>query len=208
MIRPDPLPGVAFGDAADGDPRRDQAARERLASALGIGAEWAWVRQVHGATVVRATGPGVLGEADAIFTTVTGLPLAVGIADCFPVVLVAEGGIGIAHAGWRGVVAGVIPQLRAAMIAAGVVPYRAAIGPGIGPCCLEVGPEVAAQFPGFVTTTSRGTAGVDLPAAVRSQLVGLQVWESGVCTMSDPGYRSFRRDGTAERQAGVAWLTA
>jgi YfiH family protein len=207
MIRPGSLPGVVFGDANDGDPRRDPAARERMAAAAGIGSDWAWMRQVHGATVVRATAPGVLGEADAAFTTVPGLPLAVGIADCYPVVLVAEGGVGIAHAGWRGVVAEVVPQLRAAMIAVGVTPHRAAIGPGIGPCCFEVGPEVAARFPGFVTTTTRGTVGVDLPAALRSQLVGLTVWESGVCTMSDAGYHSFRRDGTAQRQAGVSWLT-
>ncbi|MBI5157443.1 MAG: polyphenol oxidase family protein [Acidimicrobiia bacterium] len=206
MIRPGSLPGVMFGGAADGDPRRDATARRRMAAAAGIGVDWAWMRQVHGATVVRATGPGVLGEADAVFTTVPGLPLAVGIADCYPVVLVAEEGVGIAHAGWRGVLAGVVAELRAAMTAAGTGPTRAAIGPGIGPCCFEVGSEVAERFPGFASTTSRGTPGVDLPAALRAQLVGLTVWESGVCTMSDAGYHSFRRDGTAHRQAGVAWL--
>jgi len=208
MIRPGSLPGVVFGDGSDGDPRRDPEARRRMAAAAGIGTEWAWMRQVHGITVVRATAPGVLGDADAVFTTVPELPLAVGVADCYPVALVADGGVGIAHAGWRGVVGGVVSRLREAMSAAGVAPHLAAIGPGIGPCCFEVGPEVAEQFPRFVTMTSRGTEGVDLPAALRSQLVGLTVWESGVCTMSDPAYHSFRRDGTPERQAAVVWLGA
>ena len=207
MIRPGSLPGVAFGTAEDGDPRRD-AARQRGAAELGIDSEWAWMRQVHGSTVLRAAGPGILGEADAAFTVIPGLPIAVGIADCYPVVLLAEGGVGIAHAGWRGAAAGVIPALRRAMEAAGVRPYAAAIGPGIGPCCFEVGPEVTARFGGFESVTSWGTPSVDLPRALGADLGGLEVWTSGVCTMSDPRFNSFRRDGTASRQIGVAWIPA
>jgi hypothetical protein len=206
MIRPSHPTGVVFGEAADGDPRRDADARFRLSAALGITSDWAWMRQVHGATVLRADEPGLLGEADAVFTTVPGLPLAVGVADCYPVVLVADSGIGIAHAGWRGVVSGVVPALRRAMEAAGVAPHSAAIGPGIGPCCFEVGPEVAGRFIGFEAVTRWGTVAVDLPRALHSSLTDLAVWESGVCTMSDPAFHSYRRDATMARQAGVAWM--
>lgn len=205
MIRPASMPGVAFGESIDGDPRRDEADRRRFSAAVGITTEWVWLRQVHGATVIRADSPGAVGEADAVFTTVPGLPLAVATADCFPVALVGVGGVGIAHAGWRGAAAGVVAELRRAMASTGVAPHSAAIGPGIGPCCFEVGSEVAARFPGAEAATSWGTTAVDLPRALRTELKGLEVWDSGLCTMSSPGFRSFRRDGTQLRQVAVVW---
>ena len=162
MIRPGILPGGGFGTAADGDARRDPKTRRLLSTELGIDPDWAWMRQVHGTTVIRATGPGSLGEADAVYTTVAGLALAVGTADCYPVVLVGTGIIGIAHAGWRGAAGGVVAELHAAMTAAGAAPHAAAIGPGIGPCCFEVGGEVALRFPGCEATTTWGTTSVDL----------------------------------------------
>ncbi len=208
MIRPPAMAGAAFGDASDGDPRHDDAARAALAAALGIPADWAWLRQVHGADVVRATTPGHLGEGDAVFTTEPMLPMAVGVADCFPVIVAGEAGIGIAHAGWRGAAAGVVGALVGAMRAAGITPQRAAIGPGIGPCCFEVGPEVAERFPRHGATTTWGTPSVDLRAALLDQLGGLDVWVSDDCTMSGEGFHSFRRDGTALRQVAVAWRPA
>ena len=111
MIRPADMPGVAFGDATDGDPRRDEAVQNRMSTSLGISGGWAWMRQVHGASVVEANAPGEMGEADAAFTTVRGLAIAVATADCFPVVLQADRGVGVAHAGWRGVAAGVVQAL-------------------------------------------------------------------------------------------------
>ncbi|MCB2222934.1 MAG: polyphenol oxidase family protein [Actinobacteria bacterium] len=206
MIRPPGFAGAAFGTAADGNGRDDPAAREAVSSSLGIPSDWAYVRQVHGSGVVEATAPGRLGDADALRTRRPGLPMAVATADCFPVVLEGPGAAGIAHAGWRGAVAGVVPALREAMAAAGAAPVRAAIGPGIGPCCFEVGPEVAERFPGHTAATAAGTTGVDLPAVLRSQLGGLEVWEAGECTMCGAGYHSYRRDGTDLRQIGVAWL--
>lgn len=206
MIRPGSLPGVVFGDAGDGDALRDEQARRRLCAAVGVVPDWAWMRQVHGTAVVRATAPGVLGEADAVFSTVPGLPLAVGTADCFPVVLIGGGVIGIAHAGWRGIADGVVRALRAAMTAAGGAPNAAAIGPGIGPCCFEVGGDVAARFPGCEALTTWGAASVDLRRAIRRDLAGLDVWVAESCTMSDDGFHSHRRSGTTQRQVAVAWI--
>lgn len=206
MIRPEGFDGVAFGSAGDGDPRSDPGARRRLSRHLGIPPDWSWLRQVHGAEVVEARAPGVLGEGDAMFTRVPGLPLAVSTADCFPVVIEGDVGVGVAHAGWRGAAAGVVRALRRHMEGAGIEPVRAAIGPGIGPCCFEVGPEVAERFPGAGSTTAWGSVSVDLRRALREQLAGLEVSTSAVCTADDPGFHSFRRTHTASRQVGVAWL--
>jgi YfiH family protein len=206
MIRPPGLNSAAFGTAADGNGRDDPAAREAISAELRISTDWARLRQVHGAVVHRAESPGTLGDGDAAFTLLPGLPLAVATADCFPVALEADGASGIAHAGWRGAAAGVVPALAAAMRDAGADPRRAAIGPGIGPCCFEVGPEVVAEFPAAVSTTTWGTPSVDLPAVLRGQLDGLEVWESGGCTMCGSGFHSFRRDATRLRQVGLAWV--
>lgn len=207
MIRPLGFAGAAFGNAADGNGRDDAEARARISADLGISKNWAWLRQVHGAAVVAARAPGELGRGDAVFTDVPGLPLTVATADCLPVVLEGDDGVGIAHAGWRGVVGGVAAALRSAMDAAGTPAARAAIGPGIGPCCFEVSDDVAVLFAGSrVATTSWGTTSVNLAGAVYDQLPGLEVWVAGVCTMCDPAYRSYRRDCTEHRQVGVAWL--
>jgi hypothetical protein len=122
------------------------------------------------------------------------------------VILEGPGGLGLAHMGWRGAAAGVVAALRSAMEAAGVAPVRAAVGPGIGPCCYEVGAEVLAALPAFHAGTDRGTASVDLPAAAASGLAGLEVWHAGVCTCCGVGFHSYRRDATRRRQVAVAWL--
>ena len=206
MIRPRGFRGAAFGSAADGDGRLDPEARRRISQELGIGAEWAYLHQVHGRLVRRAAGPGLQGDGDALFTTVPGLPLAVGVADCLPVVLESPDGVGLAHVGWRGAAAGVVTALREAMEAAGVTPQQAAVGPGIGPCCYEVGPEVQDRLPAFRSRTRQGGDGVDLPAAVAAALAGLGVWQAEACTCCGAGFHSFRRDATLQRQVGVAWL--
>ncbi len=206
MIRPPGFRGAAFGTAADGDGRHDVAARRRISRELGIPDAWAFVHQVHGSRVWAAAGPGLQGDGDALFTTMPGVPLAIGTADCLPVVLEAPGGVGLAHVGWRGAVAGVVPALRAAMAAAGLAPERAAIGPGIGPCCYEVGPEVLGPLAAFRARTRLGRDAVDLAAAAAAGLQGLEVWQSGACTCCGPGFHSYRRDAGRERQVAVAWL--
>jgi hypothetical protein len=206
MIRPPGFRGAVFGDASDGDGRSHHESRVAIATSLGIAMDWAWMHQVHGRGVVRVTAAGPQGDADAAFTSEPGLPLAVYTADCYPVVVEADGAVGIAHSGWPGTAGGVVPALLDAMTAAGFRPARAAVGPGIGACCFEVGPEVAARFPDNQGQTSWGTTSVDLAGAIAGALSGLEVWVSGGCTMSDDGYHSHRRDGTAERQVAVAWL--
>lgn len=206
MIRP-PLSGVAFTEARDGDIRQDLTARASLSEALGIPRDWATVRQVHGADTMRAVEDGELGQADGLWTTVRGLPVAVFTADCFGVVLRAESAVGVAHAGWRGVEAAVARRLRETMDEAGHPPFAAAIGPGIGPCCFEVGPEVAKKFPGARAETTWGTTSVDLRQSLLVQLSGLDVWTSNTCTYHDEGLFSHRRDATRLRLAAVGWVS-
>lgn len=206
MIRSAPWPGVAFTLAVDGDQRR-QAAREAVSAGLGISSEWATVRQVHGNRVVEATGSGLAeGEADAVFTKVAGLPVAVMTADCAAVVVGGESGVGVAHAGWRGAEAGVVACLVNEMRSAGVTLRWAAVGPFIGPCCFEVGPEVAARFPGQVTLSRGGDTSVDLGDALGEQLGDLPTWWSGRCTLHQSGCFSHRRNATIRRMAAIGWM--
>ena len=198
--------GVAFSDASDGDIRGDNGQRTDLARRLGIPDRWATVDQVHGRQVVEVDEPGPQGKADAMFTTTRGLPLAIFTADCAGVVLHAPGAVGLAHAGWRGAAAGVVSALMTDMRRAGFEPTSAEIGPTIGPCCLEVGPEVSDQFREFTAMTSWGSTSINLEEAIKQQLDGLETWVSGICTMHEPGWFSFRRDRTMARMATVAWL--
>jgi len=156
--------------------------------------------------VIKAQQHGVLGAADGLWTDRPGLPLAVFTADCLGVVLRAERAVGVAHAGWRGVVSGVVAALRTEMESQGHPPSHAAIGPGIGPCCYEVGSEVVEQIPLDVTETTWGTSSVDLASAVRRQLSDLDVWLAAACTMHDPGLFSHRQNRTILRMATICWL--
>ena len=206
MIRPPSWDGAAFSEGDDGDIRHDPVARGRVSAELGISADWAFARQVHGGDVVRVDGPGDAGEADALWTTDEGLPLSVFTADCFGVVLHAAEAVGVAHCGWRGTVAGVARNLRDEMSRAGQDPVWGAIGPGIGPCCFEVGPEVSRSFDGYRSGTTWGTESVDLVAALRDQLGGLEVWGVDECTRHDEGWFSHRRDGDLRRLATIGWV--
>jgi hypothetical protein len=206
MNRPPGVHGVAFTDRGEGDQRNDMTARSALSSWLGISRRWATVRQVHGTTTLRAAEPGQLGDADALWTDVSGLPLAVFTADCFGVVLQSASAVGVAHAGWRGTAGGVVAALREEMTAQGHAPLRAAVGPGIGPCCFEVGPEVGERFPLDLAETTWGTTSVDLVSSLRRQLEGIDVWVSGGCTSHDPGLYSHRRDRTLLRHASIGWI--
>jgi copper oxidase (laccase) domain-containing protein len=201
-----PRQGVAFSEADDGDLRHDVAARHALARRLAISPHWATLGQVHGGRVVEVSGPGDQGEADAMFTRVGGLPLAVFTADCAGVVVHGAGGVGVAHAGWRGAIAGVVAALFEAMTAAGAPPRHAFLGPTIGPCCFEVGDEVAARFPGDRSFTTWGTGSVDLPGALLRQLGDLPVWQDGRCPYEDGRLFSHRRGRSIERMAALGWL--
>ncbi|REK19769.1 MAG: laccase domain-containing protein [Actinobacteria bacterium] len=207
MIRPPSWAGTAaFSESADGDLRADHGARSSFSARLGIAREWAFVEQVHGARVVQAKEPGDQGPADGIWTAEGGCPVAIFTADCFAVVMQSDTAVGIAHAGWRGASAGVVSGLRRSMADAGHDPETALIGPGIGPCCFEVGLEVQEKFPENLARTTWGTPSVDLVEAITGELEGLRVWAVEACTMHGEGWFSHRGDGTPRRMAAVAWL--
>jgi polyphenol oxidase len=206
MIVPSRTAGVAFSEVRDGDMLNDHAARAALSSVLGIRDRWATLRQVHGSEVVRASGPGIQSDADAVWTTEPGLPLAVFTADCMGVVLQGADAVGVAHAGWRGAGARVAAHLVDTMTTAGHPPQRGVIGPGIGPCCFEVGEDVAAMFPGHTATTAWGAGSVDLASAIAAQLDGLAIEVVDGCTRHQDRFFSHRRDRTACRQAAIGWI--
>jgi YfiH family protein len=225
--------GLAVGD----DLRRVLANRRRVATVLGLaGHPWALARQVHGATILRVgTGrPGAgagglgqgppegkapLGEGDGLVTGEAGVVLAVLTADCAPVLLADPGAgvVGAVHAGWRGLAAGVVEAGVAAMAGLGADPAAVVglVGPAVGGCCYEVGPDVREavgdRYPAALATTRDGRPALD-PAAGAAQAleragVG-QVRVAGECTV-DLAERHFshRRDhGRTGRQAGLIAL--
>ena len=121
-------------------------------------------------------------------------------------IILVVGAAAVVHAGWRGAVDGVITLTLARMRDLGFEPLRAAIGPAIGPCCYEVGADVASLFGEHVDQTGWGTSSVDIPGYLEAQLRGLEVWKSTECTFTSPRLHSWRRDKTKERQVAVAWL--
>jgi YfiH family protein len=168
-----------------------------------------WLRQVHGATVVEVTEPGdhAGAEADAAFTRTPGCKLAVRTADCVPIVLVGDGVVGVVHAGWRGLAAGVIETTATRM---GSV-REAHIGPHIRRGCYEFGgadlDDVArALGDGVRSTTTWGTPALDLTAGVRTALDGVLAHDAGACTACSDVYFSWRARREHERFATIAWL--
>jgi YfiH family protein len=186
-------------------------------------------RQVHGAEIISHHGPqepspfsmpgSELPEADGHIVTEPGLAPLVFVADCLPIAIRGSGGLAMLHCGWRPLAAGIIAKAAAAIGAT-----EATIGPGIGPCCYEVGPEVLAAFaPLGDGITADGTKSrppldkssrrqLDLPEVARRLLVeaGVERVESaGLCTFCEEElFFSHRRDeGRTGRQAGIAWLT-
>ena len=213
---------VAFTGRAEGDMghgggrvetvRADVAERRRAVVDL----PWTWLRQVHGTEVVRVDEPGGAAgaRADAAVTDRPGCALAVLTADCAPVALASpEGVIGVAHAGWRGVAAGVVEATVAEMRALGATELSAAIGPCIRPGCYEFGPaeldEVAARLGESVrATTTGGRPALDLPRAVRGALVRAgvdDVDDAGTCTACSAQHFSWRARKEQQRQAAVIW---
>jgi polyphenol oxidase len=165
-------------------------------------------RQVHGSRVERRTDlDGAVNEADGQATATRGLAALVLTADCLPVAVVGPTAVAMLHAGWRGLADGILENGVEALRALGDDgPLHAAIGPGAGGCCYEVGPEVHAAFG---HDARRGTIDLKRIAADRLAAAGVeQVHDSGICTMcSDPELLfSHRRDsGLTGRQAGIAW---
>lgn len=228
-----PYASLNLGSWGDDDPAAVRANRSLLAGYAGVGAErLAQARQVHGSDVLvigdDADLPGAdlarVRDADGVATAQPRVPCVVLCADCVPVALVADRAVAMVHAGWRGLVGGVIESgLRALDEAGGDVAggvrtgaVTAVIGPSAGPCCYEVGDEVHAALQASGTDVGTGTsfrvgnhADLWAAAAARLRAAGVErVLTAGECTICDPeNYFSYRRDaGTTGRQAGMAWL--
>jgi purine-nucleoside/S-methyl-5'-thioadenosine phosphorylase / adenosine deaminase len=190
-----PFASLNLGLRTDDDPERVRENWEIARARAGV-ERLVRGRQVHGArVVVDAQG---IEEADGQVTTAREVAAIVLTADCLPVALSGPGRVGMVHAGWRGLAGGV---LEAGAEAVGAV--AAAIGPGIGPCCYEVGDDVRAVF-----GTSGRTLDLKAIARVRLEAAGVrEIHDCGLCTSCDPErFFSHRRDrGVTGRQAGLAW---
>ena len=162
-------------------------------------------RQVHGAVVRRVTEPRPpVEEADGQATARTDLAPTVLVADCLPIAVAGDGVVAMLHGGWRGLAAGIVEEgLGALRELGGDGSLAAAIGPGARGCCYEVGDEVRAAF--GTTGRTLDLAGI---AAERLRAGGVDAIEdTGICTICDERFFSYRREGEAAgRQAGVAWL--
>jgi YfiH family protein len=182
---------------------------------------WTWLRQVHGADVVTVQRPGAAAgsKADGSFTSATGSALAVLAADCAPVVLTGDGGVAVAHAGWRGVLAGVLEAAVASLRAAGATRVEALLGPCIRAECYEFGSDdldalASGLGPAVRGTTSEGRPALDLVAAVEAALrrAGVDAFDDvGECTACAGGgtkYFSHRARRDTGRQAAVVWRPA
>jgi YfiH family protein len=206
-----------LGDHVGDDP--SLVAINRDAVHRRTGARPVWLRQVHGTRVVDAAlcaGP-LPPEADAAFTRQAGMACAVMTADCLPVLLCDEAGtvVAAAHAGWRGLLAGVLEATVAAMGVAGR-DAMAWLGPAIGAQAFEVGGEVRAAF---VAADARAASAfrpvdggkwlADIYRLARQRLAGqgiTRVFGGDFCTVSEPErFFSYRRDGRTGRMASLIW---
>lgn len=205
-------------------PERLAAARDAVGTLTRTDpATWHLMRQVHGANAAIVTAdvpPGAeLRDVDVIATDLVDRPLVVLAADCLPIVAAGRHAIAAAHAGWRGIAADVPGALVAALVSLGEQPadVRVVMGPAIGPCCYEVGPEVrdavGAVAPQALTRTRAGTPSVDLRVAARERMTALGVAAvhdaatasagMAACTACDPGWFSHRRDPRSGRHAAI-----
>ena len=177
---------------------------------------WTVLRQVHGARVVSVDQPGAATAepADAALTGCPGAALAVLTADCAPIALASpEGVIGVAHAGWKGLRAGVVAATVQSMRRMGATRVEAVVGPCIHPCCYAFGEdelvEIESRLGRHLRSTDReGRPALDLPAGVRSALHAsgaTLVGEAGMCTGCSDGLWSWRTGQSPRRQATVAW---
>ncbi|MDE0054440.1 MAG: peptidoglycan editing factor PgeF [Gammaproteobacteria bacterium] len=199
-----------------GGKQRLERNRARLYAAIGK-PRVQWLRQVHGTRVHHALRVGAEVQADAVWTEVPEVAIAVTTADCIPIVLAdsASGLVAVIHCGWRGAVGGVI-EATLRELPAEANDLRAWLGPAICGRCYEVGGDVyekAMIWPeGDGAFSPAGVAGkwlFDLPAyaAGRLKAAGVyEVWRSNACTFHEDRFFSYRRDGRTGLMATVAWI--
>lgn len=216
-----PAWGAAFTERGDGDLRVSArspgeplaAVQGRVLGLLGLGGV-AVPRQLHGSEVVavaeRVVGYAVgVSEGDGVATAVAGVGVGVHVADCLPIAIGGVGGVAMLHAGWRGLLGGVVAEGVRALRGLGVAStLQAVIGPGAGGCCYETGDDVRELFAPY--GASHGAL-LDLKAVASAQLVAAgvsTVRDVALCTICDRRFFSHRREGAASgRQGGFAWLS-
>jgi YfiH family protein len=210
--------GLNLGAHVGDDAHAVSENRLRLRSTLGLSNEPLWLNQVHGTAVVEAVPHAAPPTADASFARSPGQACAVLTADCLPVLFCDRGGtrVAAAHAGWRGLVGGVLGSTLHAM---GVEPVRvlAWLGPAIEQEAFEVGSEVRDQFvarsrdnDSAFQPNARGRWQADLYDLARRELARLgvtQIFGGGFrCYADRDRFYSFRRDGTTGRMATLVWM--
>ncbi len=213
-----PWDALNLGDHVGDDPAAVAENRRRLQQALGVD-QPQWLTQVHGVQVVEAQSDGVVREADACWTRTPGVVCTVMTADCLPVLFVDTAGSCVAatHAGWRGLLNGVLESTLEVFDAPAEV--QAWLGPAIGPTAFEVGPEVREAFIAhhaeaalaFIPSPShpdRWLADLYRLARQRLERAGVgRVSGGDRCTFSEQAlFYSYRRDGVTGRMASLIWL--
>jgi hypothetical protein len=205
--------GLHVGDVPDAVREN----RRRVHEHLGLPEEPAWIEQVHGTHVLDPDGAAApLAPADAFIARRPGRVAVIQVADCLPVFLADEAGsaVACAHAGWRGLAAGVL-EATVRGLGSPARSLLAWLGPCIGPEHFEVGEEVRAAFLAqdaraacAFTANARGRWQCDLPALARQRLgrLGVRVFGGSWCTYTDPArFFSYRRDGQCGRMAALIW---
>ncbi|MNP03307.1 Laccase domain protein YfiH [compost metagenome] len=210
-----PFDSLNLGDHVDDSPEAVAENRRRLTDRFSI--QPAWLQQVHGIVVAHAD-PSRVDTADASWTSTPGIACAAMTADCLPVLFCDRAGtrVAAAHAGWRGLAAGV---LEATLDSLAVPPAEVLVwlGPAIGPQAFEVGPEVretfVEQLPGaaqaFAPSQNPGKFMADIYMLARLRLAAqgvTAVYGGGFCTVSDPRFFSYRRASRTGRFASLIWL--
>jgi purine-nucleoside/S-methyl-5'-thioadenosine phosphorylase / adenosine deaminase len=198
------------------DPRAVEENRKLAAARIGLPPDRiVFMNQVHGGevAVVDGVSPPWPPAVDGLVTGTAGVALAALVADCVPVLLADPhaGVVGVAHAGRRGLTAGVVPAVVGAMRQAGARTILARVGPAVCGRCYEV-PEqmraaVSSTEPAAWSRSKTGSAALDVAAGVIEQLLrhGVKVSRIEGCTVEDSSLYSYRRDRTTGRFAGLAW---
>lgn len=225
-VSPAPYDSLNLGLNSGDDPACVAENRARFVVAAGLPVEPNWLRQVHGTQTISAAQAARDNCADAVFSRTPGEPCAVLTADCLPVLLCSRDGkqVAAAHAGWRGLAAGILEATLAQFDAApGEV--LAWLGPAIGPQAFEVGAEVSAAFRATDAAAVEAFQPVsplyekgevaekylcDLYHLARQRLARAgvsEVYGGGECTYNDSErFYSYRRDGVTGRMAAVIWI--
>lgn len=209
-----------LAQAVGDEPGAVERNRYRLAGDLGLARErLTFSRHVHGTRVrrVRRVPEGGRGSdavaADGAATAIPGVGVVALAADCPPIAIAGAGAVAVLHCGWRGLAGGIIAEgVRALHELGARGPLSAAIGPGAGPCCYEVGEEVLRRFPGADAAARRGRR-LDLKRIARDHLAAAGVGEihdlalCTICSLPDRLFSHRRDGGETGRQAAVAWLS-